>query len=255
MLEARLLTKRYAGVPAVANVNFTIESHQVLGYLGPNGSGKSTTVKMLIGLLQPSEGGVYFNGENIRDNLTEYKRRLGYVPEEPNLYPYLSGHEYLAMVGQLRGLNGSTLALKLDEYLRLFSLHGSRHVSLARYSKGMRQRVLIISALLHNPDVLVFDEPLSGLDVTSALIFRHLVRHLSEAGKTIFYCSHVLEVVEKVCTHAIILRKGLVAAYGSLAEIAATDAMRSLESAFSQLVHEDDTKLVAEKLVHLTVEA
>jgi ABC-2 type transport system ATP-binding protein len=255
MLEARTLTKRYARVPAVSDVSFTIQPQHVLGYLGPNGSGKSTTVKMIAGLMEPSEGHIYFRGEDIRRNLAEYKRHVGYVPEEANLYPYLSGREYLELVGQLRRLDPVWLAKRIDQYLRLFSLYSSRHLAIATYSKGMRQRILITAALLHNPDVLIFDEPLTGLDVTSALIFRHLVQELSKAGKAIFYCSHVLEVVEKVCSHVLILRKGNVIAYGSLEELRRQQSMQTLEQTFSRLVEESDAIGVAHQLVGLTLEA
>ncbi len=255
MLEARALTKRYTGVPAVSNVNFCIEPRQILGYLGPNGSGKSTTVKMLTGLLQPSEGQVLFRGEDIGRNLAAYKRNLGYVPEEANLYPYLSGREYLELIGELRGLDSAWLGRRIDEYLKLFSLHGSRHVAIGTYSKGMRQRILITAALLHNPDLLIFDEPLSGLDVTSTLIFRHLVKELGQCGKVIFYCSHVLEVVEKVCSHVLILRKGTVVEYGSLPDLKQRQSMQSLEQTFSRLVDESDAVQVAQRMVDLTLEA
>jgi ABC-2 type transport system ATP-binding protein len=255
MLEARCLTKRYSGVPAVTEVSFCIEPRQILGYLGPNGSGKSTTVKMLTGLLAPSAGRVTFRGEDISKNLAEYKRHLGYVPEEANLYPYLSGREYLELIGELRGLNSAWLGQRIDEYLELFSLHGSRHLAIGTYSKGMRQRILITAALLHNPDVLVFDEPLSGLDVTSTLIFRHLVQELGRRGKSIFYCSHVLEVVEKICTHVLILRKGVTVEYGSLPDLQQRQSMQSLEQTFSRLVDESDAVQTAQRMVHLTLEA
>jgi ABC-2 type transport system ATP-binding protein len=255
MLEVKCLTKRYATVPAVSNVNFCIQPHHVLGYLGPNGSGKSTTVKMITGLLKPSEGQVLFRGEDIRRDPAEYKKHVGYVPEEANLYPYLSGREYLELVGQLRGLDERWLGKRIDEYLKLFLLHSSRHVAIATYSKGMRQRILITAALLHNPDVLIFDEPLSGLDVTSALVFRHLVQKLQCAGKVIFYCSHVLEVVEKVCSHVVILRKGNVIAYGALEQLRQQKSMQSLEQTFSQLIEESDAVEVARKLIELTLEA
>src|SRR5690242_7347337 len=255
MLLIHSLTKRYASIPAVSNVSFRIEPHHILGYVGPNGSGKSTTVKMITGLLAPSEGRIFFRGEDIRRNLAEYKRHVGYVPEEANLYPYLSGREYLELVGQLRGLDPSWLGKRIDEYLRLFSLYSSRHVAIATYSKGMRQRILITAALLHNPDVLIFDEPLSGLDVTSALIFRHLVAELGRMGKAIFYCSHVLEVVEKLCSHVIVLRKGNVIAYGSMDDLRKQQSMQTLEQTFSQLVEESDATEVARKLTTLTLEA
>src|SRR5579875_2108606 len=163
MLEVCSLTKCYSSVPAVDNVSFSIRPGEVLGYLGPNGSGKSTTVKIITGLLQPTRGTVLFNGNNIRDDLTAYKRLLGYVPEEANLYPFLSGLEYLELVGRLRGLPEKLLAQRSEALLKLFSMHIHRHTAIAAYSKGMRQRILIISALMHNPDLIIFDEPLSGL--------------------------------------------------------------------------------------------
>ena len=255
MLAASHLFKRFASVPAVSDVSFQIDRHHVLGYIGPNGSGKSTTVKMITGLVQPSEGAVFFQGYDIRKHLVAYKRRLGYVPEEALLYPYLSGREYLELVGNLRRLPPRLLNTRIDEYLRLFSLHEARHIAIATYSKGMRQRILITAALLHNPDVLVFDEPLSGLDVTSALIFRHLVLELRQSGKAIFYCSHVLEVVEKVCTHVLVLSKGHRVAHGSLEDLRRERAMQTLEQTFSQLVEETDAVQTAKKLVNLTLEA
>ncbi len=252
MIEAVHLTKRYSGVAAVTNVSFRIEPGQILGYLGANGAGKSTTVKMLTGLLQPSAGKVHFQGEDIANNLADYKRDLGYVPEEATLYPYLSGREYLELIGELRGLNTNWLSKRIDDYLQLFSLYGSRHLAISTYSKGMRQRILITAALLHNPRFMVFDEPLSGLDVTSTLIFRHLVQELGKRGKAIFYCSHVLEVVEKICTHVLILRKGEAVEYGSLAEVKKRQSMLSLEQTFSRLVDESDASETAKNLADLT---
>src|ERR1043166_6854001 len=141
----------------------------MLGYLGPNGSGKSTTVNIITGLLEPTRGEVLFEGRSIQAQLIDYKRRLGYVPESPHLYPYLTGREYLQLVGRLRGMARRTLDSKIDDLLQLFSLGSSRHSPIASYSKGMRQKILISAALLHNPDILVFDEPLSGLYVSSSL--------------------------------------------------------------------------------------
>jgi ABC-2 type transport system ATP-binding protein len=199
ILEGRNLVKRYGSSPAVQDVTLRLEAGQVLGCVGPNGAGKSTTVKMLIGLLKPTNGEVLFNGQDINCDLIGYRKCLGYVPEEPNLYPYLSGYEYLELVGTLRGMNTTTIAEKTDALLELFSLHPHRHSAIASYSKGMRQRILLIAALMDNPKLLILDEPLSGLDVTSALILKNLIKTLGEAGRAIFYCSHVLEVVDKVC--------------------------------------------------------
>ncbi len=248
MLEAINLTKRYSSLPAVQDLSFTLHPGQVLGCLGPNGSGKSTTVKMLTGLLEPTRGVVQFDGYNIQDDLAAYRKRLGYVPEEAHLYPYLTGWEYLEMVGTLRGMGRDELNLKIDSLLRLFSLHGVRHASIGTYSKGMRQRVLLIAAIMHDPDIFIFDEPLSGLDVTSALIFKNLVQALGLAGKLVFYCSHVLEVVEKVCSDVLILRKGVVIAHDSVANVGKILG-ESLESTFLHLVDDVDTMGVARDIV------
>ena len=253
MLEARGLTKYYGSVLAVHAIDFTIEPGQVLGYLGPNGSGKSTTVKMLTGLLEPSDGKVLFNGADIQRDLVGYRKHLGYVPEEANLYPYLTGYEYLELVGTLRGMPPTRMRAKIDSFLELFSLFPHRHISLSSYSKGMRQRILLISALMDNPDVLILDEPLSGLDVTSALIFRHLIQALSAKGKTIFYCSHVLEVVEKVCSRLLILRKGQVIASGGTQEVRQRIGQDSLENTFLQLVEDRDVSQIANDIVDAVV--
>jgi len=250
MLEAVQLTKRYSAIPAVQNLSFTLRPGQVLGCLGPNGSGKSTTVRMLTGLLEPSQGVVRFNGGNIRDDLMGYRRLLGYVPEEAHLYPYLSGWEYLEMIAILRGIAAAEIKRKLDSLLELFSLHPHRHASIATYSKGMRQRILLIAALMHNPKIFIFDEPLSGLDVTSALIFKNLVQELGRKGKLVFYCSHVLEVVEKVCTDVLILRKGVVIAQDSVAKIGQIIG-QSLENTFLHLVDDVDTASVAREVVEV----
>jgi ABC-2 type transport system ATP-binding protein len=249
MLQVRSLTKCYASIPAVDNVSFCIKPGEVLGYLGPNGSGKSTTVKIIAGLMEPTRGQVFFNGTDIQHDLAAYKRLLGYVPEEANLYPFLSGLEYLVLVGRLRGLPERLIAKRAETMLQLFAMHPHRHTAIAAYSKGMRQRILLIAALLHNPEIIIFDEPLSGLDVTSALIFRQLVSALREQGKIILYCSHVLEVVEKVCSHVIILQRGKQVAYGSVEDLKQFQAMPSLEAAFSHLVQEVDAGEAAREIV------
>ena len=244
MLEAVHLAKNYSSIPAVKDASFLLRPGQVLGCLGPNGSGKSTIVKMLTGLISPTKGEVRFNGQNIRDDLLQFRKHLGYVPEEPNLYPYLSGYEYLELIGTLRGMPARKLEEKAGALLESFSLYPHRHAAMGSYSKGMRQRVLLISALLDNPQVFIFDEPLSGLDVTSALIFKNLIRTLGGAGKVVFYCSHVLEVVEKVCTDLLVLRKGDVLAQGRTESVRQTER-RSLEEAFLHLVQDVDIEQVA----------
>jgi ABC-2 type transport system ATP-binding protein len=201
------LTKYYCNI-AVNDVNFTVRSGEVTGYLGPNGSGKSTTVKIITGLIEAGAGKVLLDGKDIRDDLTVFKRRLGYVPEEAILYWYLTGLQYLQLIGGLRGMGPRETDRKANDLPELFSLHPHRHASSATYSKGMKQRVLILAALLHDPDVLILDEPLSGIDVSSALLFKHLLNELARRGKTILYISHVLEVVEKVCAGASFIAAG-----------------------------------------------
>ncbi len=177
--------------------------------------------------------------------MVQYRKHLGYVPEEADLYPFLSGWEYLELVGTLRGLARKSLTAKIDALLELFSLAAHRHSAIGSYSKGMRQRVMLIASLLHDPSLLIFDEPLSGLDVTSAMIVKNLIRTLAERGKAILYCSHVLEVVEKVCSHIIVLRKGRTLAYGHPAEVMKSAGQSSLEHAFAYLVEGGDAAQAA----------
>ena len=240
MLEVHLLTKRYSGIPVVDAVSFSIRPGEILGYLGPNGAGKSTTVKMLTGLLEPTSGHMVFHGQDIRQDLKAFQRRIGYVPEEPQLYPHLSGREYLQLVGRLRGLPRGVLEPKMDELLNLVGLWEDRHSALASYSKGMRQKILLLAALLHNPELLILDEPFSGLDVNFAMVLRSLLQSLAEQKKIILYSSHVLEVVEKVCHTVLILRKGKVVAHDSVAHLRDLMSKSSLEGVFAQLTQQED---------------
>lgn len=249
MLELRKLAKRYNRVPAVDNLDITLEPGEVYGYLGPNGSGKTTTVRMLTGLLEPSQGHIFYQGRDIREDLVEYRKHLGYVPEEPLLYPYMSGLEYLQLVGRLRSIPQAALDRKVERLLDLFSLHGRRHSPISAYSKGMKQKVLVCAALMHDPDILIFDEPLSGLDVTSVLVLRSVVRTLAREGKIILYSSHILEVVEKVCSRVIILHKGRVVADENVSRLRDLMHSPSLEDVFSQLVLEEDTEQVASEII------
>jgi len=249
MLQAVGLTKRYNGLTAVREVSFLVPAGRVTGYLGPNGSGKSTTVKMLTGLLQPTRGEILFDGRPVQDHWLEYKARLGYVPEEPLLYPYLTAPEYLRLVGRLRRMPEARLSARIDAMLRLLALQPHRHLPIASFSKGMKQKVLIVAALLHDPDVLIFDEPLSGLDVSAMLVFRHLLTALAEAGKAILYSSHVLEVVEKVCTRVVILDRGRIVADDDVSALREMTQSPTLEHVFTELVSREDPAAVAREMV------
>ena len=249
MLELQHASKSYRSIPAVEDISFVLKEGEVLGYLGPNGSGKSTTVKMVIGMIQPTRGKVLFAGRNIHDDLAAYRAQLGYVPEEAHVYTHLSGLEYLQLVGRLRGLEERVLEMKARSLLQLLSLESAQYSSLSDYSKGMKQRVLLAAALLHNPRLIVFDEPLSGLDAVSARLFKDLLVLLAREGKAILYISHVLEVVEQVCDRVIVLAKGKVVADAPPRELTRLMELPTLESVFAQLVRQTDTQRVANQVV------
>jgi ABC-2 type transport system ATP-binding protein len=249
MLELENVSKSYRGIPAISNVSFRVNAGEVVGYLGANGSGKSTTVKIITGLLQPNEGRVLFQGSNMRDDLVGFRAALGYVPEEAHLYTYLSGIEYLQLVARLRGLQEREIQIKATRLLRLLGLESWRHSPISMYSKGMKQRVLIAAALMHDPKLLIFDEPLSGLDVLSSRLFKDLLLELTAAGKAILYISHVLEVVEQVCDRVVVLAKGKILADASPSDLTRLMELESLEHAFAQLVQQEDTKSLARELI------
>lgn len=245
MLEIQALTKRYRNIPVINDVSFTLHPGEVTGYLGPNGSGKSTTVKIITALIEPTAGKVLLDGRDIRQDLTGFKRRLGYVPEEAILYSYMTGLEYLELIGGLRSMPHAVVERRANDLLELFGLHPHRHTPISAYSKGMKQRVLISAALLHDPDLLILDEPLSGIDVTSAMLFKHLLNELAGRGKMILYISHVLEVVEKVCAQVVIIYKGRIMAAGSVESLREMMNLPSLEEIFSQMVEHRDLEAVA----------
>jgi ABC-2 type transport system ATP-binding protein len=251
MLELRHVSKSFSGVPAVDDVSFSAVAGEVTGYLGPNGSGKSTTMKMITGLIQMSSGEIFFDGEPIQRDPIAYKKRMGYVPEEPHLYAHLTGLEYLTLVAQLRDLPAKPSAEKIDGLLRLFSLHGDRHLAISSYSKGMRQKVLLSAALLHDPGLILLDEPFSGLDVGSALVMRSLIQELAARGKVVLFSSHELETVERVCSHVVILHRGKIVADDSIEQLRTLMSMRTLEEIFSQLAVEQDTAAVSREIADL----
>jgi len=249
VLELRNVTKRYPATTAVKDVSFVARRGEVTGYLGPNGSGKSTTLKMITGLIDPTDGQILFDGEPVQRDPIAYRQRIGYVPEEPQLYPHLTGAEYLEMVGQLRGMLQRPLAAKIDGFLRLLALHEDRHVTISSYSKGMRQKVLLAAALLHNPDLVLLDEPFSGLDVNSALVLRDLIRELAARGKAVLFSSHEMETVERVSARVVILHKGRVVANDSIGRLRELMSQPNLEGIFAQLAVEQDTAGITRQLV------
>jgi ABC-2 type transport system ATP-binding protein len=251
MLELRNVSKRFPAILAVDNVSFQANAGEITGYLGPNGSGKSTTMNMIAGLIETTSGNIFFDGRPIRSDLLGFKQRMGYVPEEPHLYTHLSGLEYLIMVGQLRDLPSRPTAERIDALLRLLTLHSNRHAPISSYSKGMRQKVLLSAALLHNPDLILLDEPFSGLDVSTSLVLRGLIQELAARGKVVLFSSHELETVERVCSHVVILHRGKVVADDSIERLRTLMALPTLEEIFSQLAVEQDTTAVSREIADL----
>jgi ABC-2 type transport system ATP-binding protein len=235
----------------VENVSFSVPAGQVTGYLGPNGSGKSTTMKMITGLIERDAGEILFEGQPVERDWIAYKQRIGYVPEEPQLYTHLSGAEYLVMVAQLRGLERKRATEAIDGMLRLLGLYDDREMAMSSYSKGMRQKVLLAAALLHNPDLVLLDEPFSGLDVGSSLVLRSLIEELARRGKAVLLSSHEMETVEKLCARVVILHRGRVVADDSVARLRTMINLPTLEGIFSQLAIDQDTDAIAREIADL----
>jgi ABC-2 type transport system ATP-binding protein len=249
MLEVQNLFKNYRGIPAVEDVSFKVGSGEIIGLLGPNGAGKSTTIKVVTGLLRPNHGRVLYKGRDVSEDMIAFRSRFGYVPEEAQLYTYMSGLEYLQLVGRLRGLDEALIEARGSLLLKLLQLESWRHTAISAYSKGMRQRVLLAAALLHDPELLIFDEPLSGLDVVSARLFKDLLELLAAQGKAIVYISHVLEVVEKICHRVIVISKGKIVADASPEDLTRLMHLPTLERVFAQLVEQQDTQATAQEIV------
>jgi ABC-2 type transport system ATP-binding protein len=249
MLELRHVTRRYGSLIAVRHLDFVVRPGEVLGYLGPNGSGKSTTVKMIVGLLPPTTGMILLDGQDIYEDLVTYKAQVGYVPEEAHVYTYLTGAEYLRLIGRLRRIRPSALEEKIERFLALFGLDEDHHAPLAAYSKGMRQKILLSAALLHNPRVIVLDEPVSGLDVSSALVLRAIVRSLADYGRMVFYSSHELDTIEKISTRVMILHEGQVVADDSAIHLRELMNAPSLEAVFAELAVKENVDDVANRLL------
>jgi ABC-2 type transport system ATP-binding protein len=255
MLALEHVAVRYSGRPVLRDLSFSIGSGEVVAYLGANGSGKTTTMKVVSGLREPDYGRVLYAGRDVAEDPLGYRRLLGYVPETAEVYPFLSGREYLLLVGRLRALPEATLEKRVDELLELLELGPDRHQGLDSYSKGMRQKVLIGAALLHDPELLVLDEPFSGLDVSSVLVMKALLRELAARGRAILYSTHHLEVAEGLCGRVLILHQGRVVADGSVADLRELRQKPSLESVFSTWVLEDRPEATAARIAGVVARA
>jgi ABC-2 type transport system ATP-binding protein len=243
------LTKYYEKKNALQALSMRVDPGEILGFLGPNGAGKSTTVKILTGMILPTSGSAKVAGFDVVAQPLEVKKRIGYIPETAALYDGLTAAEYLELVACLHHLDPRTSAARREELLSLFGLAGSQHDRLSEFSKGMRQKVVIAAGLLHRPEVLFLDEPLDGLDANAAAVVKELLKKLASQGRTILFCSHILEVVERICTRIVIINGGRQIASGTADEIRAQTGTATLEDAFSRLTGVRDVGETASELL------
>ena len=249
VIQLQHIHKSYGSTPVLKGIDLSVSAGQVVGYIGPNGAGKSTTIKILIGMLPDYTGEATVLGMDVKANALDIKRRIGYVPENAALYDTLTPMEYLQFIGQLYGLDSLHIDVKALELLRLFQLNEYANARMTTFSKGMRQKVLLISGLLHNPDVIFLDEPLSGLDANAVALVKEIIRQLANSGKTIFYSSHIMDVVEKISDRIIIINHGLLIADGTFAELQ-HQRPESLEQLFAELTGNEGQSGVAEEFIH-----
>src|SRR5262245_45586881 len=235
MILTEKLSKHYGGTAAVSDLSFNVEPGEILGFLGPNGAGKSTTVKILTGLIPATSGRAVIAGFDVATQPLEAKARFGYVPETPPLFESLTADAFLDIMGALYHLDPATSRKRRGELLELFGLTDARFQRLREFSKGMKQKVVIVSALLHRPDVLILDEPFDGIDANAALVMKGVLKEMAAQGKTILFSSHILDVVERICTRICIVDHGQIVAEGTADEIRTRYRASSLEDAFGQL--------------------
>jgi len=237
MISLDRLTKHFGAQVAVDALSLEVPAGQIVGFLGPNGAGKSTTLRMLTGMIEPTSGNATICGFDLARDTIEVKRHVGFVPESGAVFESLTGLEYLTMVAQLYGIARAPAVERIRQFIAFFDLSFETLTDklLGAYSKGMRRKVVITSALLHNPPVVFFDEPLDGLDANAAVGFKALIQSLAREGKTIVYSSHILDVVERVCDRVIIIDRGRLLVDGAPDELVAAAGSGTLEKLFTQL--------------------
>ena len=247
IIEIKGLSKQYGSKTVLENITLDVSPGQIIGYIGPNGAGKSTTVKILTGIIQDYTGEVKVFGKNLRDNIMEVKNQIGYIPELAELYDLLTPREYLTFIGKLHHLNDDIIEERTTKMLDSFGLSQNIDQRMDSFSKGMRQKVLITSGLLHNPSIVFMDEPLSGLDTNAVILVKELLQALKQEGKTIFYCSHMMDVVEKVSDRIVLIDNGRIIANGTFEELKQNNG-DTLEQVFSRLTSSGDQVRKADDL-------
>ncbi|MBS1565850.1 MAG: ABC transporter ATP-binding protein [Bacteroidetes bacterium] len=251
ILELRNVKKQYSGNYVLQGINLSFDNEGIVGYIGPNGAGKSTTIKILTGIISDFEGEALVLGMDVRKDPLAVKRRIGYIPEQAALYDVLTPIEYLRFIGRLYKLEENVIEKKTYELLRLFELSDKANVRMNAFSKGMRQKVLLISGLIHNPDIIFLDEPLSGLDANAVILVKEILAQLKLAGKTIFYSSHIMDVVEKISDRIIIINKGEVIADGTFETLKSNAHLGSLENIFTALTGDEQHHTTAGEFVNI----
>jgi len=239
LIQIRNLSKSYGSKQVLKNLSLDIYPGQVIGYIGPNGAGKSTTVKILTGLIPDFQGEVLVNGISMAHDPQEIKKLIGYVPENAEIYDVLTPMEYLDFIGKLYGMEEHMLLDRAQKLLSAFGLSMNVQDRMDTFSKGMKQKVLLISGIIHNPRIIILDEPLSGLDANAVIMIKELIIRLSQEGKTIFYCSHMMDVVEKVSDRILLINKGEIIADGTFESLKQNHS-DTLERIFSKLTGRED---------------
>lgn len=235
ILSLRNLSMAFGENEVLKDINLEVFKGQIIGYIGPNGAGKSTTLKIMLGLIDGYRGEVKIFGQDISTGDVSYKQKIGYVPESADMYDNLTAAEYITFVGELYGLKREVAEQKGLQLMTQFEMEEVFHHRISSFSKGMRQKVLLISSLLHNPDLIFLDEPLNGLDANSVMVIKDILEVLAAEGKTIFYSSHIMEVVENISNRIVLLANGTIAADGTFEELQAQSEQGSLEAIFNQL--------------------
>ncbi|MCD7036678.1 ABC transporter ATP-binding protein [Metabacillus sp. GX 13764] len=249
IIKIRDLKMNFGSKEVLKGVNLDVYKGQIIGYIGPNGAGKSTTVKIMLGLVEGYTGSVQILGHDLSASSMEYKKKIGYVPETAEIYDNLSAREYLTFIGELYGLEQEAADEKAEKLMGYFGIEDVYDTRISSFSKGMKQKVMLIASLLHDPDILFLDEPLSGLDANSVMIVKEILSQLAAQGKTIFYSSHIMEVVEKISNRIILLHEGQVAADGSFEELKDKNLESSLEEIFNQLTGFGEHEAIAGNFV------
>lgn len=249
IITIRNLKKSYGSKEVLKDINLEIHEGEIIGYIGPNGAGKSTTVKIMLGLIGEYSGEIGILGSDIRNGEVEYKRKIGYVPETAEIYENLTAREYLTFIGEIYGMEYEIANEKAERLMNLFGIRDVYDGRISSYSKGMKQKVLVISALINDPDILFLDEPLSGMDANSVMVFKEVMAELARRGKTIFYSSHIMEVVEKISSRIILINNGEIVADGSFEDLKNKSMEGSLEEIFNQLTGFDEHEQIAKDIV------